>query len=364
MSGPSQHPPALANDMAAYDDQKADSNWSSHNKIPSVGKFLESQKVSAPTAHDAFPLPAPTTRCRAQKATKEAHQAPLPASPAAPAATDQVKAEDDQQREQQSGGGGKSEKEEAMAKARAPSGPTAQNFTREGERTVVDPVTGQSVVVKDAELKGRSRCASSPLLAARLTRSSADFQNAKLFSTEALDPAKPEVAGPATNIPDSKEASVQQITPNPVEPSNILLQQFPAPVTDSVKPIIATIEYYAYAIMAALGGLWFFTAFGSGWMAFLFRSSLFGGLAFCVYIAHGIIGRKVEKEIERIRLEQIKQRGEKVSAPPSSSTEHSADLFRARSTLLLLPSRSSGSTRSSRWFGPSSTPPCSSPSST
>lgn len=165
------------------------------------------------------------------------------------------------------------------------------------------------------------------LAASKLSCSSTDFQNAKLFSTDALDPAKPEVAGPATNIPDSKGASVQQITPNPVEPSNILLQQFPAPVTDSVKPIVATIEYYAYAIMAALGGLWFFTAFGSGWMAFLFRSSLFGGLAFCVYVAHGIIGRKVEKEIERIRLEQIKQRGEKVSSAAPAGEELGANLF-------------------------------------
>lgn len=162
--------------------------------------------------------------------------------------------------------------------------------------------------------------------ASTLSSSSADFQNAKLFSTDALDPAKPDVAGPATNIPDSKGASVQQITPNPVEPSNILLQQFPAPVTDSVKPIIATIEYYAYAIMAGLGGLWFFTAFGSGWMAFLFRSSLFGGLAFCVYVAHGIIGRKVEKEIERIRLDQIKQRGEEVSSATLRAKKLGADL--------------------------------------
>jgi hypothetical protein len=73
--------------------------------------------------------------------------------------------------------------------------------------------------------------------------------------------------------------------------------------------------------MAALGGLWFFTAFGSGWMAFLFRSSLFGGLAFCVYVAHGVIGRKVEKEIERIRLDQIKQRGEKVSSAAPGERE-------------------------------------------
>ncbi|ORY73397.1 hypothetical protein BCR35DRAFT_148274 [Leucosporidium creatinivorum] len=278
MSGaPPQHPPALPNDMAAYNDKKADTTWGTHNKIPSVGKFLESQK----------------------KATKEAQEAPLPAAPAAPAATDEVKREDARQSQQATGG--KNEKEEAMAKARAPSGPTAQGFSREGERTVVDPVTGQKVVVKDAELK--------------------DFQNAKLFSTEALDPAKPEVAGPATNVPDSKQPSVQQITPNPVEPSNILLQQFPAPVTESVKPIIASIEYYAFAIIAALGGLWFFTAFGSGWMAFVFRSSLFGGLAFCVYVAHGIIGRKVTKEIERIRLDQIKQRGETHSPPTPESVE-------------------------------------------
>lgn len=88
-----------------------------------------------------------------QNATKEAKETPLPAAPAAPAATAEVKEE---RQEENQPGGGQKEKEEAMAKARAPTGPRAQNFSREGERTVVDPVTGQEVVVKDAELKGQS----------------------------------------------------------------------------------------------------------------------------------------------------------------------------------------------------------------
>lgn len=106
---------------------------------------------------------------------------------------------------------------------------------------------------------------------------------------------------------------MKQITPNPIEPSNILLQQFPPPVTDSVKPVVDTINTYAFAIMAALAGVWFIVAFGSGWKAFIFRSTIIGSIAVGVFAAHGLLARKIEKEIDRIRLNMTKQRGEKVS---------------------------------------------------
>lgn len=148
-----------------------------------------------------------------------------------------------------------------------------------------------------------------------LTRpcASSDFQNPKLFDKDRLDPSKPELGGPATNVPDNQDTDVKHISPNPVEPSNILLQRFPPPITDSVKPVIQTLNTYAFVIMAGLGVVWFFVAFGSGWKAFIFRTWIIAGFAIAVFLAHGILGRKIEKEVERIRLDLMKQRGETVS---------------------------------------------------
>lgn len=49
---------------------------------------------------------------------------------------------------------GADQKKEEMDKAKAPTQPDAKTFHREGERSVLDPVTKQQVIIKDAELKG------------------------------------------------------------------------------------------------------------------------------------------------------------------------------------------------------------------
>lgn len=58
-----------------------------------------------------------------------------------------------------------------------------------------------------------------------------DYSNEKLFSRKALDPSNQNVDGPATNIPGQQDVSPRKIGPNPVEPTNILLQQFPPPLS-------------------------------------------------------------------------------------------------------------------------------------
>lgn len=52
---------------------------------------------------------------------------------------------------------GQREKQEMMDKAKAPTQPNAKDFSRQGEREVYDPVTGQNVIVKDAKLEGAFR---------------------------------------------------------------------------------------------------------------------------------------------------------------------------------------------------------------
>ena len=110
---------------------------------------------------------------------------------------------------------------------------------------------------------------------------------------------------------------MKRTTPNPVQPSNILLQQFPPPIEeDTVGAIAGSLATYSYATMAALGVVWFFTAFRAGVWAFLFRSTLLGVIAVGIYAANGIVGRKIEKELDRVRLNMLKQRADKVGGSP------------------------------------------------
>lgn len=190
---------------------------------------------------------------------------------------------------------GQLEKDEAMKKARQNPQTNAQDFERKGVREVFDPVTGRQVQIKDADL--------------------ADFQKPQLFDPEHIDPAKSDKPGPALNRPGSG-APLDKITPNPVEPTNLNLYTFPPPVDpSSLKSIVGTINGYAFAVIGALGVIWFFTAWRGSWAAFFFRTQLIGGIAVAIFFAHGIVIRKIEKELESIRLNMHKQRGEEHSPP-------------------------------------------------
>lgn len=143
-----------------------------------------------------------------------------------------------------------------------------------------------------------------------------DFQKPQLFDPEHIDPSKPFKGGPATNLP-SQDAHVHQISPNPVEPTNISLKPFPPPVdTEGLKAIATTINLYAMATIGGLGVIWFFTAWrGAGWKSFIFFSEVIGAVAICVFFAHGLVIRKIEKEFERVRLYMHQQRGEQYAPP-------------------------------------------------
>ncbi|KAK4703048.1 hypothetical protein P7C70_g3172, partial [Phenoliferia sp. Uapishka_3] len=201
---------------------------------------------------------------------------------------------------------GAKEKQEAMDKANAGKEKPAKAFKARGEREVMDPVTQQKVIIKDAELK--------------------DYQNDKRFSEAGLDPGNTSQGGPATTPatgqgPDMQE-SVKQISPEPVQPGNILLQRFPPPIEkDTISPIVNTLARTSYAIIAGIGVVWFFVAFNAGFVAFFFRTSLVVPLMIGVYASFGIVGRKIEKELEHVRLAMMKQRAEQFSPPTPESAE-------------------------------------------
>lgn len=211
-----------------------------------------------------------------------------------------------------------------MDKARAPTQPNAKDFKRTGEREVYDPVTGTNVIVKDAKLEGTLSCFS-PVSFPRVTQCfacSTDFQNPKLTEKPNLDPSNPNAPGPALNKGPNETAPISKVTPAPVEPSNILFHTMPPPVDlSSMNTIKQTINTYALGIIGFLGVIWFFVAFRSGAKAFVFRSSLIGGAAVAIFISHGIVVRKIEKELERIRLKMHEQRGEQFAPPTPESVE-------------------------------------------
>ncbi|GAA5969047.1 hypothetical protein JCM11641_007450 [Rhodosporidiobolus odoratus] len=201
---------------------------------------------------------------------------------------------------------GQLEKEEAMNKAKANRQPNAKSFERKGEREVFDPVTGRNVIVRDAKLE--------------------DFQNPKLFNEENLDPANMQAPGPSTNISKGlggdQLAPIEHTTPNPIEPTNISLRPFPPSVDqNSLKAIVRTVNGYAMVVVGGLGVVWFFTAWRGGWVSFIFFSQLIGALAFGIFVAHHLAVRKIEKELDRIRLQMHQDRGEQFSPPTPESVE-------------------------------------------
>ncbi|GAA6011835.1 hypothetical protein JCM11491_000766 [Sporobolomyces phaffii] len=278
-------------DRSAYDRSThvAGEGYSDKNKVPTVSAFLAQQQART-VDHSAKGEELREREARQRAEQQQLHEAKTEG------------AGDGEKAAQKEKSDGAKEKEEMMEKAKASTQPNAKDFSRRGEREVYDPVTGRNVIVKDAKLE--------------------DFQNPKLTKRENLDPSNLDAPGPSTNINPNDNAPISKVTPKPIEPSNILFHTMPPPVDlSSLKSIKQTINAYALSIIGFLGVIWFFVAFRSGAAAFVFRSSLIGGAAGAIFVAHGIVARKIEKELERIRLKMHEQRGEQFAPPTPESVE-------------------------------------------
>ncbi len=294
--------------------------WSDRNPVPTVQQYRDQQEqLRAATAHDNA----------SKLASSEADEAaPVSASGAAPAiqgsldglrqrkststapgqstngasldstngASVDSKAsrppkEDDVD---QAPGGGEDEKER-IKKAYAPKG-KANEFEEKGERIVTDPTTGGEVQIRDAS------------------------ENAK------IDPDKLDSRyGPgfSSHIPkDPSKHHPLHTSPNPAEPSNILLHRFPEPVnTEAMKRMQAAFNQLAIGLGASLAIIWFFVAFGNGWWKFFLRTSVIAAVGFAGWTGLHLQTRKIEKEHEAIRAEMHKQRGQQLSPPMPESVE-------------------------------------------
>ncbi|KAG8694302.1 hypothetical protein FRC09_009939, partial [Ceratobasidium sp. 395] len=197
----------------------------------------------------------------------------------------------------------KSEKQAVMDRMQGPKQkPTDAVKNKRGERTVKDPTTGQMVTIKDAEFK--------------------DYP-----SQSEIDPSSGE-AGPATQpvTDDSKfkipnQFRANKTAPNPSRPGNISLQPYPPSTPPYMGTIMSSFDRLQIAMLASSALIWFFTAFGHGIFGFFFRSSLIFGLGFGVITLASLIQRSLEKEVERVRLDMHRQRGEKFSPPTPESVE-------------------------------------------
>ncbi|KAG8753597.1 hypothetical protein FRC14_005894 [Serendipita sp. 396] len=194
---------------------------------------------------------------------------------------------------------GQKEKKEMMEKMNAnKEKPTDTVKKRRGDRVVDDPVTGEKVIIKDAQFK--------------------DFP-----TQQQLDP-KSGVPGPS-NMGVTQGASKMfhqsRTAPNPAHPSNISLQPFPPSSPPSLDNIMNLLYYLEYGIMGGGVLLWFFVAFGHGIWVWLFRSILISALSFVGATVASLAQRKLEREVERVRFDMHRQRGEKYAPPTPESVE-------------------------------------------
>lgn len=126
------------------------------------------------------------------------------------------------------------------------------------------------------------------------------------FDIDAFDPSKPEKQGPSLRPPPSNPRAYNTIhtSPTPASPTNILLQPFPAPVEGkTITNIYATLYSLSIAVGGGLALLWFLVAFRSGFWAFVIRTTVIGSIGVGTFLSTGILAKKVEKELEQVRLQ-------------------------------------------------------------
>ncbi|CCF52271.1 hypothetical protein NDA14_004101 [Ustilago hordei] len=295
--------------------------WSERNPIPTVQQYRQQQEeLRAANAHDntsrlaksesdeaapAFTLSVPATDGTGASTTTGAAPAiqgsldGLRQRKGTSTTTDQASSADAPRPKKEDGvdsaPGGGAEEKERIKKAYAPKG-KANEFEEQGERIVTDPTTGGEVEIRDAS------------------------ENAKIDSDK-LDSRYG--SGFSSNIPkDYSKLHPLNTSPDPAEPSNILLHRFPEPVSsDAVQRMHAAFNQLAMGLGGCLALIWFFFAFGNGWWKFLVRTSILAGVGFAGWTGLHLQSRKIEKEHDAIRAEMHKQRGQQLSPPMPESVE-------------------------------------------
>lgn len=137
-----------------------------------------------------------------------------------------------------------------------------------------------------------------------------------------LDPANFDHHGAALNPPDMPQPSSLHVNPNSAKPTNVLLQQFPAPVEYGlVAGIRSRLRQLELGVIIATALLWFLFSFGGGKLAFFMRSGAILGVNFGALIALHLVERQILRNISEVRMHMERQRGEQHSPPTPESVE-------------------------------------------
>ncbi|GJJ06394.1 hypothetical protein Clacol_000585 [Clathrus columnatus] len=174
-----------------------------------------------------------------------------------------------------------SEKKDIMDKMVGPKEKPVDKVNRKrGEHTVKDPVTGRDVKIRDAEFD--------------------DLREEKDKGLSAYNPGN--------------------ITRHPYLP--------PRPV--SLTPFLRSFDYLQLGLTFGFVMIWFFLAFPPGrwwlpftwpWLIWISRTLIIGITAAASVASVSFIQRRLEKEIDHIRLDMYEARGEKFAQPIPESVE-------------------------------------------
>lgn len=103
--------------------------------------------------------------------------------------------------------------------------------------------------------------------------------------------------------------------------SNILFHQFPPPAHASIDALLLKLRMVQLGIAGAMLIIWLSVAFGSGFISFMWRSTLCSVAGFGLMTAVSLVERGMDKEMERVRQDMARQRGEAFSPPLPESVE-------------------------------------------
>lgn len=103
--------------------------------------------------------------------------------------------------------------------------------------------------------------------------------------------------------------------------SNILYHPFPPARPPSVDALLSKLRFLQLGVAGGLFVVWLSVAFGSGIYKFVWRSIICSTIGFALMTGISLVERGMEKEIERIRQDMGRQRGESFSPPFPESVE-------------------------------------------
>lgn len=161
-----------------------------------------------------------------------------------------------------------------------------------GEHVVKDPVTGNLVTTRDADLNGEQPC-------------NMHAHRSLMFSDlrEGLSASHP-----------------GNLTHYPYLPSR--------PV--SLTSVLRSFDQLQVGLTFGFVMIWFFLAFPNGrwwlpfswpWVVWIFRTLIIGAIAFASVITLGFLKRGLEREIDHVRMDMYQERGQKFTPPIPESVE-------------------------------------------